>query len=149
MYRNLTSCGEPSLENLPNRVFKDHWVSRTPLSPRTGWPDNYSYLVLSTIWNMVPYLTAPPRQTIVLREIVKTNQHSQFLLGSVLGSFLQSSLKPSSTKPWHWSLARYRTSTRITRKRMGMWYMTNKSHEINWICSKGCMIFDTDNSLTH
>ena len=61
-------------ENLPNRVFKDHWVSRTPLSPRTGWPDNYSYLALSNIWNMVPYLTAPSCQTIVLREIVKTNQ---------------------------------------------------------------------------
>ena len=62
MYRNLTSCGEPSLENLPNRVFKDHWMSRTLLSPRTGWPGNYNCLVLSTIWNIVPYVTAPPRQ---------------------------------------------------------------------------------------
>ena len=43
-------------ENLPNRVFKDHWVSRTPLSPRTGWPDNYSYLVLPTIETLSPVL---------------------------------------------------------------------------------------------
>ena len=56
MCRNLTSCEEPSLENLPNRVFKVHWVSRTPLSPRTGWPDNYSYLVLPTIETLSPVL---------------------------------------------------------------------------------------------
>ena len=28
VYRNLTLCEEPSLENLPNRVFKDHWECR-------------------------------------------------------------------------------------------------------------------------